>query len=442
MILNAFLAQLKAKGLYSPEKPYLLAVSGGLDSMVLLHLFCQHHLPVTIAHCNFQLRGTASELDELLVRKTAEQLQIPLHCTTWDTRSEAQKQGGSIEMVARTLRYQFFENLVNTHQYAYVATAHHLNDQLETFLFNTAKGCGIAGIKGMQTQRGQLIRPLLDFSRKQLQDYADLHQIAYREDESNLEVKYQRNRIRHHIIPELKHINPELEKTFAATQYRISEAHKQLLQWAEELKVKAWKQQAQQIWMDKGIIAEQASPILLLEYWLRPMGFSFAVIEQIAQHLKSPAGKQFEGKNGRLFTDRHHLIYQEQQQDLRTIEVKIDDQSLVSQDFKLSFEKMAKNDYQLERVPDIGAFDLDKIEFPLKLRPWQLGDKFQPLGMRGKKKISDFLIDQKVPLPLKERCMVLESNGKIIWVVGYRPDDRFKITDSTTNIWRVQKQSL
>ncbi|WP_053406295.1 tRNA lysidine(34) synthetase TilS [Persicobacter sp. CCB-QB2] len=438
MKLKAFLAHIHNHFPHLTTTKSLLAVSGGMDSMVLATLCLKAKIPFILAHCNFQLRGSSSDLDELLVRKWAEEHQVPLYCRSFHTMAEAKERGQSIEMVARQLRYEWFEELMKSQNCDQLLTAHHLNDQLETFLFNMAKGCGIRGLKGMPEQHDRLARPLLQFSRKDILAYAKMEGIPFREDESNQDTQYHRNKIRQNIIPELKKINPELEHTFRNSQARIAAADRQLQHWVNSHLENHgdWKQQL--FYLPTSRVFSQKEPTLYLELWLREYGFNYQQVLQIAEGHGENSGSLFESGDFALQVDRGNFILGQKPQAPPAQIIENSRQTLNLHQFQWQSDTFNVKDFQLEKNPLIGAFDLDLLQFPLKLRPWKLGDKFRPLGMKGKKKVSDFLIDQKIPILLKAQTMVLESQGEIVWLVGYRPDDRFKIGPKTKNIWRIE----
>ncbi|BDD11037.1 tRNA(Ile)-lysidine synthase [Fulvitalea axinellae] len=424
--------------LFSPNDKILLAVSGGLDSVVMARMFADAEFSFGIAHCNFRLRGEASDADETFVRKMAKDLGVPFHGISFDTEDVAKRENISIEMAARKLRYAWFETLKKEYGYASVATAHHLNDTVETVIFNLAKGTGIAGLRGIKAKSPGLIRPLSIFTRKELLDYATERGLAWREDESNQDTKYLRNLIRHEVVPLLRRINPELEKTMAKTTRRLSATERIFENHIKTLKEKACENIGHDFIIDIPILAKEQDPDVMLSELLKPFGFTFAQSLDILKE-KRQAGKRFESKSHRLLIDRKKLIVSKHAQSQKEeVEILENQDETRMGSHQLSFSVHGATGYKLPRNPAIASLDADKISFPILWRTWRPGDKFSPLGMRGMKKLSDFMIDNKIPLNFKEQVSVLESDGDIIWVVGMRPDNRYKVTSSTLRILEIK----
>ncbi|MBX2897124.1 MAG: tRNA lysidine(34) synthetase TilS [Cyclobacteriaceae bacterium] len=423
---QSFLTHLHRYGVTHATK-LLLAVSGGLDSMVMLHLFHSLKFEVAVAHVNFGLRGSESDADQQFVKNWCAEYQIPFFTTRLETNNYATEQGLSIQMAARELRYQWFDALLLQHRYQFIATAHHLNDSLETALLNLARGGGLEGLTGIAPLSGNRFRPLMFATRAEIEIYAAKNEIAWREDSSNQTDAYQRNLIRHRVIPELKKINPALEMGYASTVLKIN--HDLAILTAE------WQQWCSTYTQSTGaevkIFKEGVQPATLPHLWriLRTYGFGWEQTESIQQAAVGQPGKIFYSATHSLTVDRAYLIITKLTTPIEAVTLQ-----LSSGKYRTVDQEMA---VQVDQVPFIVAdqtvavLDHDKLAHELVWRSWQPGDSFIPLGMNQRKKISDFLVDAKVPLGLKRNVTVLESDGEIAWLVGFRIDNRFKITTNT-----------
>lgn len=419
--------------LFKENDKILIAVSGGVDSVVLLDMLCaiatneSFPFSLAIAHCNFQLRGQESEEDELFVRALAEKYKCPFFCQKFDTQSIAEKNKSSIQIVARNLRYAWFEELLELHDFQYIATAHHQNDSIETVIYNLAKGTGIAGLHGILPKNGKIIRPLLGFSKKEILIYATENQLLWREDSSNATDKYSRNLIRHQLIPILQKINPNLEETFKDNILRISAVERIFKAQVQLFKKKVFSidsKNAEIYHLDIEGIRNESENLVKLDEILKDFGFNFTQTKLIINSLEKEAGKLFLSNTHTLIKDRKTLIIK------RNIDATAPNLGLLTIEI---FEKYT--DFQISTEKNIAQLDYEKTGADLKLRLWENGDTFQPIGMKGKtKKISDFLNDLKIPLHLKPQVRVAVANKQIVWVVGYRIDERFKVTEKTKNI--------
>ena len=437
-MLKKFQAFTKKEQLFDKKDKVLLAVSGGRDSMAMAYLFQQAGYTFGIAHCNFQLRGAASDADEALVAAFAKQHSIPYHSIQFNTQAAAKQQKTSTQIVARTLRYDWFEQLRKEHDYDYIATAHHLNDSLETVLYNLTKGCGIRGLHGIPLQQKHIIRPLLFATRKDVNAYVLDQEIPYRDDASNETTKYHRNLIRHKVIPELETINPSLEKTFASTMRNIKDTEILFKEMIEQYKAKISRTDKGLFYLQKEPIAHHPAKQTILYELLRPYGFNNSHIEQIFQSYQQ-VGATFFSPSHQLLIDRTELIIQSIiSKKENYIKVKKENKKVIFNNQALSFTIGHKKDYALKQPPNIALLDYAKLSFPLTLRYWQAGDRFQPLGMQGRsKKLQDYFSDLKLSRFEKEAVLILESGGEICWVVGYRMDERFKILESTEKVFVV-----
>ena len=416
----------------------ILALSGGIDSMVLADLLLQAKADFVIAHCNFHLRGEESDGDEQFVRAYAEKDGLTLYVKHFETETYAKEHGISIEMAARDLRYAWFEELRQQLQYDYIAVAHHADDQLETFFINLLRGAGIRGLKGMQPINGHIIRPLLQTSRAEIHQYAEEHHLQWREDHTNAETLYLRNMIRHELLPVIDSISKEGRNAILKSISHLAsenELYRELLN--EKLSML-------DVVGDGGVYSPRhlvVTPVegyavprgvllsgQLLFEWLRDYGFNTDQVHFIHEALKnSQPGTSFFSPTHRVTVERDGLeLTPICQKDNINIE--------------LSYQKLERDaHYQIDQSPEIAQLDYDELTFPLQLRKWQAGDRFHPLGMHGSKLLSDFFVDQKMTTRQKEECCVLTSaDDQIVWVVGRRIDERYKVTDQTKTVLIVR----
>lgn len=441
MLERDFLGFINDNRLFGPTDRVLLAVSGGLDSAVMAELFHQLGQPFAIAHVNFGLRGAESDADALFVQNKAEQYGVPFHLTRFETAAIADERGISIQMAARELRYEWFMQLLQEHRYACVATAHHQNDVLETVLLNLTRGTGIAGLHGIAVGQNQVIRPLLFATRDQVAAYAEARKLVYREDSSNADDKYARNRIRHHVVPILTDLNPGFWQTFPRTVERLRAA--ETLVWAELNR--SWEDvtesMGEQVLIRSDKLLVQSEPSFRLTEWLKPVGFNADQVVQMLETLTQHAGQVFLSATHRITHGRNGLLLEP----LRTTfdyEIKLTDWPNAPIDvaglFTLTIQLIDKAaDFQPDANPDVAYLDADKLTFPITIRPWQQGDRFRPLGLKGHKLVSDLLNDLKLSRSGREQTAVLLSGDQIAWVIGRRIDHRFRVTPTTKRVAQV-----
>ncbi len=422
----SYSAQIK---LFTTKNRTLLAVSGGIDSMVMLHLSLECGFHIGVAHANFQLRGNESEGDEKFVEEICKKNSIPFFTKQFETESYAKSNHLSIQMAARELRYQWFNELLTEKHFDFIATAHHLTDSIETVLLNLVRGSGLEGLDGIASKNDKVIRPMLFATRLEIENYARENKMEWREDRSNATDDYTRNFIRHQVYPLLKELNPSLEKTFDESVKKISGAVELMEAGAEQWKQRFERKKDRQVHLDKKGFESIKNPESVLWNLIKSFGFNFDQCCQIITALKGQSGKGFTSSQFELVIDRDHLIISKNQTGLTETLIEFNQTEASLGNFKLKIEKKQNIDFKDD--PSIAFLDASKLKFPLRWRKWKPGDSFHPLGMIHKKKLSDFLIDQKISVADKETTTVLESGNEIVWVVGLRVDDRHKITEAT-----------
>jgi tRNA(Ile)-lysidine synthase len=421
-----------------PGQKVLLAVSGGIDSMVMMHLFHRLKISCTIAHCNFQLRGQESDDDEAFVRQQASDLYYKIFVSRFETTEYASENHVSIQMAARELRYTWFQKLVKVHEIDYIAIAHNRDDAMETFFINLGRGSGIAGLTGIRPVTGNIIRPLLFATRTDIESFSKENDIPFREDSSNTSDKYLRNYIRHQIIPDLEEVFPNFRESMAQNLEKINDAFLLYQHSLESFISDVTRIDEKLVYIDIPKLLQTPAPKTILFEILRTYGFSSATVEEIYHLVNAMPGKQFLSTSHKVIKDRDCFIVSKlvhDKQERFYIEDGIANPNLP---IALTFEIITKTpQFMIEKNPLIAFLDYDKLEFPLILRKWQPGDYFTPLGMTGMKKLSDFFIDQKLSIIEKENLWLLTSGNHIVWIVGKRIDDRYKVTESTMRILKV-----
>lgn len=440
---NQFLKYIAEHNLcYSTDK-ILLGVSGGIDSVCMLHLFKNLNYDIAIAHCNFQLRGKESNADELFVQQLAEQLNVPFYVTRFNTEEIAKKNGISIQMAARDLRYEWFQELLQKYNFTNIAIAHNKDDVIETFFINLSRGSGIKGLTGIKPKYKEIIRPLLFASRKEITEYISTNNLEYREDSTNKSTKYSRNLIRHDIIPLFENLNPNFRETMIENIDRLIQTesiYKEAL--SKELeKIIAKQNNKQLINIEK--LQDLSSIKAYIFEILHPYGFSNTQINDILESLHGISGKKFISQTHRLIKDREYLILEEINLSKKSIYyIPTPDEDL-NYPLNIEIDYFPKpNNLKFDNNKEIALFDFNKVDFPLTLRKWKQGDYFYPLGMENIKKLSDFFIDNKFSLSEKEDTWLLESGNKIMWIIGSRIDNRFKVTERTSEVLRLKINNL
>lgn len=413
--------------LCTPEDKILVALSGGADSVALLRILLSLGYTCEAAHCNFHLREEESDRDEKFVRQLCAGLGVPLHTISFDTTHYASEHHISIEMAARELRYEWFSGLKKECRATAIAVAHHKDDSVETMLLNLIRGTGINGLLGIRPRNGDIIRPLLCVGRQEITGYLNRIGQEYMTDSTNLQDEYTRNKIRLHLLPLMREINPSVTESLITTANYLNEA--------AQLYNKGITRGRDRVLTDEGIdidgLSREPAPCALLFEILHPLGFNSAQIEDIFAGLRSQPGKQFVSNNGwRVIKDRKLLLIKES----TTVEATEPPFSLIKE------EQEYTSAFIIPREKEIACFDADKLNGVLSVRKWKHGDVFIPFGMQGKKKVSDYLTDRKFSLLRKEQQWVLCCNDRIAWLIGERTDNRFRIDSTTRRVVIVKKK--
>ncbi|MBE6182577.1 MAG: tRNA lysidine(34) synthetase TilS [Rikenellaceae bacterium] len=445
-LLDSFQKHMVDNALATHDDRILLTVSGGVDSMVLLSLCMRAGYQVGVAHCNFQLRGTESEEDEVLVEQEAAKYGVPFYNKRFETTAEMERTGESMEMTARRLRYAWFEELCQSEGYTAIAIAHHADDSIETFFINLLRGTGLRGLTGISFQIGRVIRPLMFASRKEILEYAVANHIPFREDSSNRSTKYLRNKIRLGLIPRIREINPKFTALMRRNLSRLDDAQRFIDHGIERIRTEV-------VTSDQGIDTihvEHIDPIFPQEFVIYELlnsayGFKGDVIDSLYRALKQQAtGRRFYARERVAYIDRGTIVVAPI---LPDDECRVQVEAGASRSYcgnaVLYYEHCDIDTIRNFGVPEhVAQIDADRLKYPLILRRWREGDWFIPFGMTGRKKVSDFLTDQKVSIAEKQRQFILLSGEDIVWVVGRRIDDRYRLTSATENVLRITKEII
>ena len=421
------------KSLFSIEDKLILGISGGADSLCLMHVFLELGYSFELAHCNFNLRGEESDADEYFVKDLAKKYQLKIHVKQFDTLVYAAENKISIQMAARDLRYAWFEKLRIKLNAKYLAIAHHANDDVETFFINLVRGSGLKGFLGIKEKNNAIIRPLLSVSRLEIEQYLKDRGLVFREDSSNASVKYLRNKIRHELIPLLAQMNPSIQQT-VKDEMRILEGVAQIYASKVEEVRKDLTQEK------NGIVQLEISALLALNplhsYLYELLSaYGFYAVEAISKALQGQSGKQFFSSTHQLVVDRENIFISLLNKENEVFEITEKTISLVYP-LEINFKVIA--DKTIIYDNNIAQLDVEKLKFPLTLRKWKEGDKFMPLGMKKFKKLSDFFIDSKFSIIDKQEQWLLCSGVDIVWVLGCRIDERYKLESNTKKVYIAQ----
>jgi len=421
-------------GLLAGGEKVIVGVSGGADSVALLDILHSFKIECVVAHCNFHLRGEESNRDAFFVEELCKKYGLKYERIDFDTETYAEQESISIEMAARELRYNWFEQIRTIHMAQKIAVAHHRDDSVETILLNLTRGTGIRGLTGIAPMNGYIIRPLLCVSRNEILEYLKERRLSYVDDSTNNEDLYTRNKIRLNIIPLLESINPSAKDAIIRTSENLTQVANIYKMYISQVKENIFKDGKISI----GLLVQYLEPEAILFELLSPYGFNTATVHQVFESLISQSGKMFYSETHELLKDRGFLILKKKEPlMLDSFRIREEDEA-ISHPVQLRIERTLINgDFTIEGNPNILYIDANKISYPLTLRRWRQGDWFVPFGMKGKKKVSDYFSDNKFSRFDKEAAWLLCSDKDIVWFVGKRADDRFKVGNETTEVIKI-----
>lgn len=436
-LLQRFKKYIQSENLFREKDKLLLAVSGGVDSVVLCELCKQAGYDFAIAHCNFQLRGDDSERDEKFVSALAGKYNVSFHVVKFETKEIAREKKISTQEAARELRYDWFEEIRKKNDYKYILTAHHADDNIETVTMNFFRGTGIKGIRGIESKHDHIVRPLLFARRSELEEFLTTHQLEFVSDSSNLKDDYTRNYFRNQVIPLVEKSFPEVNENILSNINRFREVELLYQQAVDLCKKKLLELKGNEVHIPV-LKLKKAEPLHSIVYEIiKEYNFSSAQTDEVITLLDSESGKYVQSPSHRVIKNRKWLIIAPN--DIEGSDIIVVDK-IGNWQFaigNLLLETTSTSNFKPQTSNLAASLDADEIKFPLLLRKWKQGDYFYPLGMKKKKKLSRFFIDQKLSKTDKEKAWVIEMDKKIIWVVGYRIDDRFKITDKTKTVLKI-----
>ncbi|MGN6342103.1 MAG: tRNA lysidine(34) synthetase TilS [Ginsengibacter sp.] len=459
-LLKEFIKNIEQQKLFQKNDYLLLAVSGGADSVALCELCFQAGFHFEIAHCNFQLRGEESERDEKFVLQLGEKYWTKVHLKKFDTTDYAVQNKISIQVAARELRYQWFDELLKDvraepstdghlsfgiddsaltiHHSSFLLTAHHANDNIETLLMNFFKGTGIKGLQGIMPKQKKIVRPLLFAKREEILSFIKENNLEFVEDSSNNSDKYTRNYFRHQLIPSIQKVFPQVEENLLNNIERFGEMEILYNQSVFLHKKKLLEQKGNEIHIPV-LKLLKTKPLKTITYEIiRDYGFTAHQIDDAVSLLNAESGKFISSPTHKILKNRNWLIIAPVSSiEAQHILIEETEKEISFEQGKLKLKKHAATNEKLPAEKNIATLDLKNVSFPLLLRKWKRGDYFYPLGMQGKKKLSKFFIDQKISLTEKEKIWVIESDKKILWIIGQRIDDRFKVTEKTKQVLQI-----
>lgn len=435
-----FLKYVSSNSLFDKGDKILIAVSGGLDSVVLLDLLFKTGFNISIAHCNFQLRGQESDMDEEFVRNLGKNYKLKIFVKICDAEEYAKENKLSIQESARELRYKWFKQISIENKFDKLAVAHHFDDNLETFFINFSRGSGLSGLKGIPVKNETIVRPLMFASRKEIEEYANENKLKFREDSSNSSDKYLRNNLRHNLLPGFLEILGGSNETLRKSMAYLAEDELLFEQLIQQKRQEIIEESDGFQFMKKSKLLSLSPLKAWVYYLLKPFGFSRSVTDDISVGLlENNTGKNYFSSTYRIISDREKLIITTQKPNTKSQVLKIDEgESEIVSPIHFQISTFSKpDDFRIKKENEIAYFDFDKLKFPLTLRSWETGDRFKPFGMKGSKLLSDFFIDEKLSLLEKENIWLLESDEEIIWVVGLRTSDNFKIINNTKVVYKI-----
>jgi len=432
-VLNTFKDHIANTFPYLQDNPVIIACSGGMDSVVLSHLCKASGLTIALAHCNFNLRGEESDGDANFVKTLCSSWSIPFFLKSFQTEKESESQKGSIQMLARSSRYEWFNQLLQETDYKYVLTAHHLDDSLETFVINLSRGTGIEGLKGIPAVQGNILRPLLPFSKKEIVAFAKNTALKWREDSSNASKKYLRNSIRHAVVPELKALHPSFLDNFAKTQHFLSESSIILEHHKLEIQTALLKKEGDVFKIDVAALTALQPLKVYLKLIFKEFGFT--AWNDILNLTTTIGGKEVYSATHRLIRHRGHILLTKKTNQNTSSYSIAKGQGFLDEPVRLKIQEVSGISTNNKNTIYV---DTEKLKFPLLLRKWKTGDYFYPFGMQGKKKLSKYFKDEKMSTLRKEAQWILYSEGNVIWIIGERADNRFRVTNDTGNITKLE----
>lgn len=417
------------------HEPLIIGVSGGADSMALLHILMSLGYNCIVAHCNFHLRTTESDTDELFVRNYALSHKLEFHSIDFDTIRYSEDNKISIEMAARDLRYNWFNELMQKHKAQAIAVAHHADDNIETMLMNLVRGTGFRGLTGIQPRNENVIRPLLCLSRMEIEYYLTQYNLEHIEDSSNASSVYKRNKFRNEVLPLLTEINPSIRQTLYDSLERFKGSYSIYQQAIANIEKEIVHKKENTISIDIEKLKKQIDISTILYELLQSYGFSAATIKLIENQLNAEPGRLFYSDSHRLLKDRNQLIITAKELNFKEVYFISEFDTEISQPIHLNISTCKVTaDFSVSKLKNRVHIDASMLEFPLILRRWQEGDVFIPYGMNQRKKVSDFFIDNKLSLFEKENTWILVSGNDIVWIVGQRVDNRYAVTSQTINV--------
>ena len=440
IMLERFISYIKSNNLAEKTDRILLTVSGGIDSVSMANLFHRAGYIFDIAHCNFKLRGRESDEDQKFVGNLASGFGCNFFCRDFNTTEYARLNNLSIQMAARDLRYQWFNELASENNYPRIAVAHNRNDIVETILLNLFRGTGLKGLTGIMPRRDRIIRPLLFAARNEIISWADKEKINYREDSSNSEIKYQRNLIRSEIVPLIERINPSFTETVIEEAEIFQTAYQLYGNEIENIRrAITIPDKHRTIFSIPKIISLRLTAPAVFDL-ISCYGFTYSDSKDLVNLLVAEPGRKLISDKFILLKDRNRIIIEKKPDEKTDDEYYInEDATSISKPIKLTFNRMIRGqDFQIPESSDIAVLDNNKLRYPLQLRHWKKGDYFIPLGLKGRKKLSDFFIDRKINTLDKEKIWLLVSENNIVWVAGYQIDDRYKVLPETENILQIE----
>lgn len=442
-MLEKFTRFFKDKHLSLTAHKYLLAVSGGIDSVVLCQLSKDANLLFALAHCNFGLRGEESVRDEAFVRQLGEHYATEVFVKKFDTTAYAEKQKLSIQEAARILRYNWFEEVRKEQGFAYTLLAHHANDNIETLLMNFFRGTGLDGLTGMPEEKveAHCLRPMLHLKKSEIELYAKEKSLKWVEDSSNASSKYTRNFFRNNLIPGLQTVFPRVEENLLHNMQRLQQTNTLYKELVEGLKKKVCEVKGQEVHIPIRKLLQHKDTSLIYEI-IRDYGFGEKMVEEVLKLAEAPSGKYIANEEYRIIRHRAWFIIAPKTVTAQTFVIDKGNESIRFDNQQLLLKAIRIEKFSLDGSPLLAQLDAKELQFPLVLRKWKKGDYFYPLGMRKKKKLARFFIDQKLSQTQKEKVWVIESHKRIVWIVGHRIDDRFKITPNTKDVLQLSLSSL